>query len=255
MFNMTRLFLIRHGQTDWNLQGRWQGHYDEPLNAQGVRESKLVAQRFERETTAFSAVFCSDLQRAKQTAQGLADQLELPLHVLPELREIDVGYWSGLTHKDITEKYPHELNLVETGHDVPRGGGETRTQFHNRISTALNEMRRLYANHNILVITHGGCIRAMLTLTHTNPNPGQHSVSNGITIANGSVSILIHEEKPHADDHEKKSWSLEKLNDTTHLTLATGDATNTSNGLNQGEAQMTQAVDMLAPITPGRVQN
>lgn len=87
----TMLYLIRHGETDWNASHRWQGHADIPLNQRGLRQAQLVAQQLQAEGVQFDAIYSSDLTRAYQTAWQIGALLHLPVQMLPPLREIDVG--------------------------------------------------------------------------------------------------------------------------------------------------------------------
>src|SRR5688572_19392365 len=89
-----RLLLLRHGQSTWNADGRWQGQADPPLSPLGEEQARDAARRLA--PGQFSRVLASDLRRARQTAEILADALRLPVEVDPDLREIDVGDWQGL---------------------------------------------------------------------------------------------------------------------------------------------------------------
>ena len=101
---MTTVYLARHGQSDWNAARRWQGHADRPLTGLGRRQAAELAERLA--DTPLDAVYSSDLRRARETAEAVATKHGLPLHVLPELREVDVGSWSGLTRLEAEERFP-----------------------------------------------------------------------------------------------------------------------------------------------------
>ena len=116
---MTTILLVRHGETDWNLERRWQGHIDRPLNDVGRAQARALADRLDSEP--FAAVYSSDLARARETAEIVAAAHGLPVHLDPRLREADVGEWSGLTADEIERRYPEGCG--RSGHPV----GEPRS--------------------------------------------------------------------------------------------------------------------------------
>ena len=98
---MTRITFIRHGQTLWNQLRKYQGHSDIPLNSTGIQQARRVAERLSKET--LHAVYSSDLSRAVQTAQAIAQKHELSVQTLGGFREMDFGLWEGLTYEEIME--------------------------------------------------------------------------------------------------------------------------------------------------------
>ena len=104
---MTTLILVRHGETDWNRDGRWQGHADRSLNDRGREQSRALADALAGEDVA--AVYASDLSRARETAEIVAARLGRPVGVDARLREVDVGGWSGLTMAEIEARFPMEV--------------------------------------------------------------------------------------------------------------------------------------------------
>src|SRR5262245_42161594 len=117
---MTIFYLIRHGETDWNQSGRWQGHADVPLNALGRAQAQRLAERLRRERDPLDAIYSSDLLRAWETAQALAAAVGHAPQPLPALREIDVGSWSGLTRVEVMARDRDLMERLESGEDVPR---------------------------------------------------------------------------------------------------------------------------------------
>ncbi len=101
---MTELVLVRHGETDWNAEHRFQGHADPPLNDRGRAQAHALAD--ELRGTPFDAAYTSPLRRAAETAEILAVELQLPVRPVEALREIDVGEWQGLTRAEVRERYP-----------------------------------------------------------------------------------------------------------------------------------------------------
>ena len=146
---MTTLLLARHGETDWNVEGRWQGWADPPLNETGRAQAGALAEQL-RETP-FDAVYSSDLRRAHETAEIVAEPHGVPVVADPGLREIDVGSWSGLTRSEIQERFP----------DGDRPDGETRDQHAARVLAAIERIARANLGRRILVVTHGGTMRAL----------------------------------------------------------------------------------------------
>ena len=102
----TRLYLIRHGETDFNREGRYQGRLDVELSTLGKEQAQALAHRLEK--TPFTAIYASNLKRAQATAQIIAAHHELPVQVEPDLRERDFGSWEGFTFAEIEERFPEE---------------------------------------------------------------------------------------------------------------------------------------------------
>lgn len=160
---MTTLLLVRHGETEWNRTGRWQGHADVPLSDEGRDQARRLARRLKSERERIDRVYASDLGRAFETAEIVAAELALPVHPLIELREIHIGSWSGLTSDQIRSQFPHEWQLHETGDDFRRGGhGETMADFRSRVGRAAEELVQQHPGERLLLVTHGGAIRALL---------------------------------------------------------------------------------------------
>jgi probable phosphoglycerate mutase len=154
---MTMLLLARHGQTDWNLEQRWQGHADPPLNVLGREQAAALAASLA--AAGLDAIYTSDLLRARQTAEIVAEVLELPVAVDARVREVDVGEWSGLTTPEIERLYPagHRRRLAGgTGWDH----GETYEELGERVVEALVAISAAWPNGRALVVTHGGPMRA-----------------------------------------------------------------------------------------------
>jgi broad specificity phosphatase PhoE len=145
---VTTILLARHGETDWNRDGRWQGWSDPPLNETGRAQARLLAEQLR--STPFGAVYASDLRRAAETAEIVAATHGLEVVADPGLREIDVGSWSGLTRDEIEERFKGE-----------RADGESREQHAARVLAAVERIARANPGRRILVVTHGGTMRAL----------------------------------------------------------------------------------------------
>ena len=162
---MTRVLLIRHGESEWNAARRWQGQADPPLTARGRAQAAHAASAI----GTVDAIVSSDLQRALVTAQIIASALGVePLIVDPRLRERDAGEWSGLTREEIHEQWPGYLAddvqvsvgrvAGSTGRRPP--GWESDDDLWPRVRASLVEIERLVPDGDVLAITHGGVIYA-----------------------------------------------------------------------------------------------
>jgi probable phosphoglycerate mutase len=150
---VTTILLVRHGETDWNRDRRWQGHADPPLNETGRRQSEQLAEALLADPPA--AVYSSDLRRARETAEIVARRLELPVRIDPRLREVDVGEWSGLTLAEIERLYPEGVRRREAG-GTGWERGETYEAMGERVLGALHEIAAAHDGGRVLVVTHGG---------------------------------------------------------------------------------------------------
>jgi broad specificity phosphatase PhoE len=159
------LLLIRHAQSVWNAEGRWQGWADPPLSAGGERQTCLSAARL-RDDPPFEVVVTSDLARARRTAQLIGEVLELagPHWIEPGLREYHVGEWSGCTVQQIETRWPGQTARFAGDDQFAPPGGESRAHFDTRVVAA---GRRVAADAaaaglgRMLVVAHGGVVRAL----------------------------------------------------------------------------------------------
>lgn len=158
---MTTILLARHGESDWNAARRWQGHADRPLTPAGRAQAEALAERLDEIDV--DAVYASDLRRARETAEVVARRKGLTVEILPELREVDVGSWSGLTRREAEERFPDGFRRwLEGG----RGweGGETYDEMAERIARAVRAIAGEHPHGRVLVVCHGGPIRAVHAL-------------------------------------------------------------------------------------------
>jgi broad specificity phosphatase PhoE len=166
---MTRLCLVRHGQTAWNLEGRWQGHADPPLNVTGFDQARLLAS--ELANLSFDAIYSSDLQRARATAEAVATNQALFVKTEPRLRELSMGEWEGKLISEIPVLYPaawaeRQRNPVE----AQPPGGESVKQLSQRINAAIAEIcAENPPEHQILIVSHG--LALAVFLCHANGRP------------------------------------------------------------------------------------
>jgi probable phosphoglycerate mutase len=150
----TTILLARHGETDWNLERRVQGHSDRPLNATGWQQAHALADELAREQ--LDAVYSSDLIRAYETARAVADRHGLAVTAIPDLREKDFGTWEGLTDIEIDQRFP------DARAQNVWGDGETTLELKERVVGALQRIADTHPGGRVLVVSHGGPLRAVL---------------------------------------------------------------------------------------------
>ncbi len=150
---MTRLVLIRHGETDWNVEGRYQGQADPPLNAKGLAQARQVAEALK--TVGIQVIYSSPLQRAWQTAEIIARVLEVPLFPEPRLMEIHQGEWQGRLRSEIAVQYPELFRqwLVDPWHVTPPGG-ESLHQVQARVHAAVDDILVRHPGETVGLVTH-----------------------------------------------------------------------------------------------------
>jgi 2,3-bisphosphoglycerate-dependent phosphoglycerate mutase len=197
-----RILLIRHGQTDWNMEGRWQGTVDIPLNAEGQMQARVLADHLAE--WPITAVYSSDLQRAYETACVLAERKGLTVQQDARLRELNLGAFQGLTHAEISARYPAEMVAMREdymGFVVP--DGESRRAMQGRAIEALNEIVAREPDGDIAIVTHGGTIRViLLKLLSDDPSVAR------MAIGNTSITLL---------ETDGQTWRLLQETATPHL--------------------------------------
>lgn len=150
------LWLVRHGQTDWNFAGRWQGQSPAAPPLNGVGLAQALALRDQLKGRQFSAVYSSDLLRARQTAGLLAEPLGMPVTLESRLREMDLGDWEGMFSSEIRTSFSREL---EQRHwdplHTPAPGGESPLQVAKRVLPAVDEIALRHAGESVLIVAHG----------------------------------------------------------------------------------------------------
>jgi uncharacterized phosphatase len=192
----TTICFVRHGETDWNRNNRYQGWADTPLNATGLAQAKLVAQVIAGES--WDAIVSSPLARAFQTAQAIADASPELGHIEqdPDLRERGYGEAEGLTLAEREARWE--------GPDWP--GLESWEVMAQRANAALEHIARRHAGKRVLVVSHGGLMNAVLT------SISGGDVGSGITvILNTARTTLL---------HDVSGWTIETVTDVNHLEMA-----------------------------------
>ena len=153
---MTELWLVRHGQTDWNLTGRWQGQasFAPGLNETGRRQVLAMCEQLKDET--FSAIYSSDLLRAQQTAELIAAPRGMTVILEPRLREIDLGVWEGMPSEEIEARYAKELMERDQDPFYSRSpNGESPEDVSKRVLAAVDEIASAHPDGSVLIVSHG----------------------------------------------------------------------------------------------------
>lgn len=150
----TRIILWRHGQTDHNVEGRFQGQNDIPLNAVGREQAAVAAAELARFEV--DAIYASPLSRALTTAQTLAERLGLPVVSDPRLMEVSVGSWEGVLDRDVYAANPDFVAALAAGRDFRRSpSGETGLEVGARMGQALREIAEAHTGQTVVVASHG----------------------------------------------------------------------------------------------------
>jgi broad specificity phosphatase PhoE len=157
----TRLWLIRHAQSTWNAAGRWQGQADPPLSERGRRQAQALAEGLRGE--GIELLVASDLRRAAETAEIVAQGLGLAVRLEPRLRELDAGAWSGLLRAEIAERDGEALRRFDGEDPEARAGGaESRADVKQRGSDALRAWLSAAGDQRLAVLSHEGVLGSLL---------------------------------------------------------------------------------------------
>ena len=217
---MTKVYLIRHGKTQWNLESRYQGaNGDSPLLKDSYREIELLASSLQR--IPFEHAYTSPLKRARVTAQALLNHLnpEIPLTIDSRLKEFNLGKMEGMHFEDVAAKWPEVLKNFRhhtDKYDESLVEGESFLEVIARFRAAIEEYCRQYPNGNILVISHGAALNAAINALIGTPLA--HLKDRG-GLSNTSTTILTTNDDRH--------FELEKWNDTSYLHKSKVDPTDT----------------------------
>ncbi|MHB8133225.1 MAG: histidine phosphatase family protein [Anaerolineaceae bacterium] len=157
----TTFHLIRHGQTDWNIQNRYQGQVDVPLNETGINQARNAAKMLAGQS--FNLLYSSDLMRAVQTAEELSKVVDLPIHKDPRLREINQGQWQGLLIDEVLNPKMESISTkVETIESFHPPDGESIIEVADRVWRCLDDLAKIHTHHNIILVSHGMAIATAL---------------------------------------------------------------------------------------------
>jgi broad specificity phosphatase PhoE len=201
-----RVLLIRHGETEWNHIGRWQGFEQIPLNEVGLSQAKALAEHLRQRS--ISAIYSSDLLRALQTANPLCEALGLTPVAHADWREQNLGIFQGLTRDEIEAKYPAELASMRADMTYVVPKGESRADMQRRAHRA---WEAVVANGNgpeVTVVSHGGTIKVLLMKLF-----GEVPEVTNVYIPNTSITAV---------ERHESGWRLVEIGATAHLISVDG---------------------------------
>lgn len=202
-----RLILVRHGVTDWNREGRWQGRLDPPLSDDGRRQARLLAERLTADQTVRPArVVSSTLGRASETAEIVGAAIGVAVEPDPRLMEIGAGEWEGRTHQELEAFDATRYRAWRSqSSDARPPGGEGLDEVVGRVRTLLDELDRDERGGPVMLVSHGGVLRVLANLLLELPGNWMWNLD----VDNASLSA--------ATRISNGRWRLDRWNDTLHL--------------------------------------
>ncbi|MDH5536959.1 MAG: histidine phosphatase family protein, partial [Betaproteobacteria bacterium] len=200
---MTRLILVRHGETAWNRDRRMQGQTDTPLSDEGRAQARALGARLAK--TRFAALYSSDLARAMDTARCVAEATGYDIITDARLRERAFGIFEGLTAVEIAARYPYELERFHSRDpDYVVPSGESARVFHARCLGCLAEIAQHHAGADVVVVTHGLVLDAVYRAAHAMPFEAPRTVQ----LLNASLNVFVRRDR---------TWKMESWGDVEHL--------------------------------------
>jgi 2,3-bisphosphoglycerate-dependent phosphoglycerate mutase len=202
----TRFCLVRHGETDWNIERRLQGQIDIALNATGHTQADRLSRTLARTGQRFAALYVSDLSRARQTAEAIARHNGLAVVTTPRLRERHFGFFQGMTYAEAEVRIPDAYRQFKSRDPayVP-GSGESLEVFCRRVHDFLAETAARHPGETVLLVSHGGVLdiayrlAGQVPLTRQRDFPIPNAALNWISLCDGE-------------------WRLDRWADASHLT-------------------------------------
>ncbi len=201
------IILIRHGITEWNAQRRYQGHADMPLNALGREQARLAGERLRAmQGLHIHAMYSSDTARAWQTAQIIGEHVGIQPQPMLDLREIDVGQWSGLTVEERNRLFPDSVRDCERDPiNTVLPGGESRVQLQQRALRAFNQIIEAHQpEETVLAVSHAGTMRTILC----------HYL--GMDLAYNERLKINHCSLTELR-YKRDNWRVHRVNDAAHI--------------------------------------
>jgi probable phosphoglycerate mutase len=209
---MTRIIVVRHGETRWNLESRLQGHGDSPLTESGIAQADAIAGRLAGET--FDALISSDLGRALETARRIAARTGHAIVADTRFRERNFGRAEGMTFGEMDSHYPELFSRVrETDPDYDAHGGETRRQLFERVRDSFAALAREQGDRCVAVVCHGGVLASLYRVIHGIPVAAPHP----IPIPNAGFNVVRFDAAWRNEPSAHGPWSVEAWGDTRHL--------------------------------------
>lgn len=212
-----KIYLIRHGQTDWNMEGKVQGSTDIELNETGKWQAACLAKGMAGRPVV--QIFSSRLKRAYETAKTVGESQNVKVEIVEGLEEISFGDWEGLTWKEIEKRYPREYKLWwENPAGIAPTGGETKEELKERSGQAARWMLT-HARGDFAVVVHGGIMAYLVEYLLSSYSSGQsgspEKAGKPIIVENASITTLEY-------DPASRRISLVEENDVAHLSVRNG---------------------------------
>ncbi len=202
-FNMTKIILVRHGQSQSNSESRFAGQTDSPLTDLGKEQAELTA-KYIKDNFKIDLVYASDLQRAYYTGAQIAEYSKVPIIKNQGMREIFVGKWENQGVNVLLKRDDYKLWLTDIVNAEPEGG-ETVRDFAKRIMDTLNQIVKDNPNKTVVVATHATPVRVLETVIQTG---GIDKMQNSAWVSNASCSVF---------NYENDKWSIEQMDICEHL--------------------------------------
>jgi broad specificity phosphatase PhoE len=206
----TLVYLVRHGETAWNAEHRFQGHLDVELSRKGIAQAEALAAWIAEQPVQFGALFSSDLKRAVQTAQVIGRRVGLVPQLYRGLRELHGGEWQGLVRTEIEARFPGKLHLWDAqveSFTVP--GGESLPDVQERVYATYEKIVAEHPGEAIIIVSHGAALTALLAALHdwdlVTAWQSRHA-----RMGNTGVTVVTH-------DHVMNKHDLILLNSSEHL--------------------------------------
>lgn len=209
---MIRVYLVRHGETDWNRDGTCMGQQDIPLNAPGRCQAELTAERFAKEKLA--SIYSSDLKRALQTGEMIAQPHGLEPIARRALREMNYGGWEGHTRAEIEKLFPESRELDYEREDslsFQPPGGESRQALYQRVTREFEAICARHLDQPVLIAAHGGVIRAIVNyVLNQRASPlAAPFYTRGFSCSNCGITRI--------ETNPRRGLQITYLNDINHL--------------------------------------
>ncbi|NLJ89133.1 MAG: histidine phosphatase family protein [Epulopiscium sp.] len=201
---MLKLYLVRHGETAWNIDNKYQGITDIPLNEIGIKQAQAIARRMK--AFKIDKIYSSDLSRAYETGKLISREKNINIEKMPGLREISFGEWEGYTISELEELYGENYKrffLEPHKYNFPGEGSMEAVQ--KRIRKAIGEIEKKHPKGDIVIVSHGGVLKILImTLLEIDL-----SFFKSFWLGNTSLSII--------EKKDNGKWILSLLNDRSHL--------------------------------------
>ncbi len=202
MVKIERLILVRHGQTDWNINGRWQGALPVGLNDVGRAQAKALGTYLSGRK--FGSIYCSDLPRALDTAKAIGNAVGVTPQIDKRLQEFNLGVFQGLTREEISVRYPNEWRDFEADYwNYTVTNGESRRDLQNRAYEVFQHIVANATGPEVAIVSHGGTIRMLLHRLFDGAPELDH-----LHIENTSLTTLLPKDE---------GWRLDELAVVPHL--------------------------------------